>query len=171
MTSLEIAPHPDRHLTYTLQRDAGRAVLTVVTLEETMIGHKRQQDLPQVSLVMYLGTATEKAGVLSISVANGADKVELECKRTRIPAARAGAGRTYHDGDRGCGDDGRWKPSTTKPLAAFLCTSDKEEPEQLAFSPAPGIEWVFLSDDCLVGGGWRAVSSDGSIAKPRAYER
>ncbi|MCX5746875.1 MAG: hypothetical protein NT062_30765 [Proteobacteria bacterium] len=158
-------------MTYTLQQDAGRAVLTVVTLEETVIGHHRQQDLPQVSLVRYLGTATEKAGVLSIAVANGADKVELECKRTKIPAARADAGRTYHGGARGCGDDGRWKPSTTKPLAAFLCTSDKEVSDQLALSPAPGIEWVFVSDDCLVGGGWREVPKDGSIANPRSDKR
>jgi hypothetical protein len=33
----------------------------------------------------------------------------------------------------------------------------------LAFAPSPGIEWLYVNDDCLQGGGWRQVPADRSI--------
>ena len=40
------------------------------------------------------------------------------------------------------------------------CDNDGME---LAFAPSPGIEWLFVNDDCLQGGGWRLVPADRSI--------
>lgn len=88
-SSAEIAPDPDRHVTYTLQRSAGRALLTVVTRRETLIGHRRQHDLPQVSVVTYLGSASEKAGVISIEVANAAGKLAGELYAACLRGATA----------------------------------------------------------------------------------
>lgn len=113
--------------------------------------------------------ATDKAGVVAIAVENGADKLAFQCKRMRIPAARADAGRALHAPQQGygCGEDGRWQPGATKPLDAIRCTSEPDNADELlAFSPEPGIEWVFVGHDCLVGGGWRAVPTDSSVAHP-----
>lgn len=156
----------ERHVTYTLQRSGGRAALSVVTMVGTSWSDPPEL-LKQRSHVVYLGTVTEKSGVVSIEVENGNDKLALQCKRTKLRAARATAVRAYHAKNDGCGDDGRWIPGATKPQIALRC-SDPEEWDQIAFAPTPGIEWVVLSDDCLAGGGWRAVNADGTIAKPRA---
>jgi len=38
----------------------------------------------------------------------------------------------------------------------------------VAFAPAPGVEWLYVNDDCVMqGGGFRWIAKDGAIASER----
>jgi hypothetical protein len=167
------------HETHTLRRLGDRALLTV----ETLVAESQLLDIgpwkPQ-PVKTYLGTAEEKAKVVTLKLTNVADPKDtmtLPCRRTTLAAASADAIRraSIPVARQECGDRGRWHPSSTKQLQVLRClpfddkpfnlddSSTWESAPHLAFAPSPGIEWLYVNDDCLQGGGWRQVRADRSI--------
>jgi len=169
------------HTTYTLQRDATQALLTIEVREPTTVetGWKMPYNEPTAwqttSTHRYLGTFTEKAGVLSLTLASAeGEQVAWECKPTRVQVAAATAVRGKTPGSVGCtGDEGRWVPRATKPQSILACEKLPRDEfrtwdtdwNRVGLAPSPGVEWLFVNDHCVFqGGGWRSVASDGSIA-------
>ncbi|MBA3394991.1 MAG: hypothetical protein H0T89_20260 [Deltaproteobacteria bacterium] len=116
----------------------------------------------------YLGTAAQQGNVVTLALANvedPTDRINLPCKLTKLAAARNDAVRRNSSSTlENCGDEGRWHPAVTKRIDVLHCRAD-ENPSapHLAFAPSPGIEWLFVNDDCLQGGGWRQVRADHAI--------
>ena len=172
------------HETFTLRRDRTAALLTIVVQEDRSSGGVLGNvgSWSTVATTQYVGTAVERAGGVIIAVANANEQIELRCTRTRLRAARADAVREpapLRHGGEDCGDEGRWVPAGTRPVDAIRCLpaegrsiapdDDSTWPnaDHLALAPAPGIEWLYVNDDCTQGGGWRRVPADGSIARGR----
>lgn len=102
------------------------------------------------------------------------DTFALSCGSVIVPVATATARRVASPGADECGDQGRWSPMT-KPMPAKVLrcevtsgtTSFAPAAPHLAFGAAPGIEYAFANDDCLQGGGWRAVTTAGTFEAVR----
>ena len=161
-TGLIVREHS--HTTQTLRRHGLQAMLTV----ETQIS-KGMMEEPLVWAAQpaktFLGTAEEKAKVITLfltNVADPTDTIRLQCKRTTIAAARPTAVRGPSPKADECGDEGRWSPTGTKRVSVLSCDSGQAG-AAIAFAPSPGIEWLFVNDDCLQGGGYRQVKPDRSI--------
>jgi hypothetical protein len=166
------------HLTYRLQTAGGQALITVEEREGSGFVGKGPMSEPTVwnlvSTIQYLGTATTVGTKTLIKVSGPAGTLDWECKTQRIAIAKANAVRGRTPGLGGCeGDTGRWVPGTTTSTSALVCNQFPGEEyagdwDQLAFTPAPGVEWLFVNDDCVIqGGGWRAVPTDGAIGRVR----
>lgn len=119
----------------------------------------------------YVGTSKQTAKVVTLDLTNMADatdRISMQCRTTTIAAAPPTAVRraTIPDHVEECGDEGRWQPRTTKRMTVLRCADDdstSDDAPDLAFAPSPGIEWLYVNDDCLQGGGWRQVPADRSI--------
>lgn len=166
------------HTTYTLQREGAQALLTIDVREPTAFdttSYKEPTVWQTTSSQRYLGTFTEKAGVISLTLASAqGEHVEWECKPTRVQVAAAKAVRGKTPGSVGCtGDEGRWVPRATKPMSILACEKLPRDEfktwdtdwNRVGLAPSPGVEWLFVNDHCIIqGGGWRSVAADGSIA-------
>jgi hypothetical protein len=165
--------------TFTLRRDGASAALTMeVQHAATKRGFMEVGEWKPVSTKHYLGTAAEAGGKTTIDIALGAESLHFTCKRTQQSVAAATAVRRRHAYEvyRECGDPGRWEPAATTRVDVLRCELPEGFQEAhgwfvpyLAFTPAPGIEWLHVNDDCsMQGGGWRRIASDGSIAAFRS---
>ena len=62
-------------------------------------------------------------------------------------------------------------------MSAWIChekptNPDDVSPVEFTFGEAPGIEFLFVNDDCIIqGGGLRRVPSDGSVSAIRGKRR
>lgn len=161
-TGLIVREHT--HTTHTLRRHGLQAMLTIETRSSTgMTMHPTPWVTQPVRT--FVGTAEDKAKVVTLSLTNVADPSDtlaMRCKRTTIAAARPTAVRGPSPGADECGDEGRWSPATTRRVTVLRCDLGDDSAE-LAFAPSPGIEWLFVNDDCLQGGGWRQAPADRSI--------
>lgn len=174
-TGLIVQRH--RHETHTLRRHGVQALLTI----ESQIAGNNLMEIgpwqPQ-PVKAYLGTAEDKDKVVTLKLTNvtdPTDTISMPCRKTTIAAARPDAVRRSSAGASECGDTGRWHPRTTKKLTVLRCLPFDAKPmnldddttwdsaPHLAFAPSPGIEWLYVNDDCLQGGGWRQVPANRSI--------
>jgi hypothetical protein len=174
-----LVPMKHTHETFTLRRLGGQALLTI----ETRVAGSQLFELGPWKLQpakTYLGKAEEKAKVVTLkltNIANPSDTITLPCRLTTLAAAKADAVRrtSIPAAQQECGDRGRWHPTSTRRLPVLRCLPFDDKPlnlddnstwdsaPHLAFSPEPGIEWLYVNDDCLQGGGWRQVPADRSI--------
>ena len=120
----------------------------------------------------YLGTVADDGTSLKLALAAGPNQLALECKREKLAIAAATAVRKPHPRKgryaRPCsGDPGRWVPDKTKSIDVLSCKHpDYEAP--MPFASAPGVEYLFVNDDCdQQGGGYRAIANDGAVAPVR----
>lgn len=165
---------------YRLHQLGDRAVLLVEEREAKSSDPfaERIDDFTTRSFKLYAGTVVTRGRRVTLALADGADKLDLPCKRTILAVAGAGAFRAPSSRPaRGeeCGDRGSFRPAATKRVEVLSCLPfDKDDPdpdrkEQLAFAPDPGIEFVFVNDDCdMQGGGYRAIDPGGAVASVRA---
>lgn len=164
--------------TYRLVRDGALATLTVT---RRTAPHGRESFPAAIEAwrddteTVYTGAATSRDGELVFSLASGALRLELRCTRASQRVAIASAVRTPTPGETAeCGDTGAWAPAETLRIEALACLNQPPGgggPPGFAmvFGEAPGIEWLFVNDDCVMqGGGLRAIPPDGSIARVRA---
>lgn len=88
------------------------------------------------------------------------------CHDATLDVAVAKAVRVRKDPDLECGDTGAFSPATTEKVQVLLCTDEDEV--RYAFAEGPGVEWLYVNDDCVMqGGGFRRIADDLSIAAPR----
>lgn len=172
------------HVTQTLRRHGIRALLTI----ETRVAQGTMFEIgpwKPATVKTYLGTAKDAKRVVTldlINIADATDTISMPCRKTTIAAATATAVRRATVSATECGDDGRFHPRTTKRLSVLRCLpfDDKRfdlddsatwsSADHLAFAASPGIEWLYVNDDCLQGGGWRQVPADGAIVAQVRYE-
>jgi hypothetical protein len=121
------------------------------------------------SKTLYLGTATDDGKTLTLTLAAGTDQLALACKREKLAIAGATAVRKPHKKGKykECGDPGRWVPDKTKSVEVLQCKHpDFDAP--MPFAAAPGVEYLYVNDDCqMQGGGYRAIATDAAIAPVR----
>ncbi len=161
-TGLIVREHT--HITQTLRRHGLQAMLTIeLRISKGMMAEPLVWVAQPVKT--FLGTAEEKAKVVTLRLTNvtdPTDTITLQCKITVVAAARPTAVRGPSPKADECGDEGRWSPATRKRVRVLGCDSG-EDRAAIAFAPSPGIEWLFVNDDCLQGGGYRQVPKDRSI--------
>ncbi len=165
-----------RFETMTLQRLGTRALLSIV--EQTADTSLRDPS--------YLGPwspPTTEHVLGSIDAAGtqltwtGRHAWTWVCSSAKVAAARATAVRTRSNGHRECGDKGRWVPPATRGVAVLSCAfaeaddpgdAEGEAHDRVVFAPAPGVEYVWVNDDCVVqGGGYRSIAKDSALARAR----
>jgi hypothetical protein len=178
-------------VTYTLRRHGTAALLTV----ETRDGERAIPPGPRLldrytigawtlaSTVRYLGS-TARDGALSLATLDGRETLQLTCKPHRVAVARADAVRRKGVPPKGgCeGEVGRFVPGASTRATVLYCFSAPpldgtpgdsdwngyQDDIHLALAPEPGIEWLYVNDDCdMQGGGFRWIPKDGSVGKER----
>lgn len=153
--------------TYTLQIAGAQALLVVkgergVPEKGDLLGVRITRWDP-VTTRQLLGTATVTGATTTLVFGD----IKLTCTAGKHAVARAGAVRAPSPPAKNseCGDTGRFIPATTTKVDAFRCKTPDDVDPSFVFAAAPGIEWIFVNDDCAMqGGGWRQIASDGSIA-------
>jgi hypothetical protein len=163
--------------TWTLQRDGNQAVLTVdrqtASGMDSTIGPWSAKQTRR-----YVGTFETSRQRLRFTLADGAERLELVCSRSVAIAAGAAAVRKpgrHRAGTEECGDRGGWSPARTRQVHVLRCRQPDDEPEDrdtdrvdLRLAAAPGIEYLYVNDDCIMqGGGWRVLAVDGAVAPVR----
>ena len=167
--------------TFALQIDGTRALLTIDLFKgkpKDMLGSEIAS-WDHVSTTQLAGTATIEGKTTKLALGTW----NLTCETARLAVANAGAVRKPSPpraNSEGCGDTGRWVPRGTTKVEVLRCAlPDDFDPDDthprhwtnmpaLAFAAAPGIEWVYVNDDCAMqGGDWRRIANDGSIAPVR----
>jgi hypothetical protein len=102
--------------------------------------------------------------------------IDCICRETTVDVAAATAMRAP-------GDDcptPHWVPPATERVVAWKCTPrdlyvsaapsavfDGFGSSTFYFAQPPGIETVWVKEECMVGGGFRRIAADGSIAHSR----
>jgi len=178
-----LVPRAHTHVTRTLRRHGVQALLTLETrIAESAMFEVGPWKPP--SVVTYLGTATQTGKVVTLeltNIADATDTISLPCRKQTIAAAPPTAVRRASPTATECGDLGRFHPRTTKKLTALACLPvnnkayDFEDhttwpsAPHISFAPSPGIEWLYVNDDCLQGGGWRQAPADRSIVMNVRY--
>ncbi|HEU0037426.1 MAG TPA: hypothetical protein VFQ53_42740 [Kofleriaceae bacterium] len=174
--------------TYTLRQDGKQAALDVET-RTTSKGQRpagSKDPFMYESLVdwsapttkHYAGTVETAGAKLVFHLADGADPLELPCTKARRAVATPTAVRRPHprkpDQDGCSGERGMWVPAAMTKLDVLSCDpipkdeQDGDRVERYAFAPAPGVEFLYVNDDCVMqGGGYRAIAADGSVGKIR----
>jgi hypothetical protein len=164
---------------YRLHRHGTRAALLVEEREATSSDPDadRIDGFTTRSFRLYVGTVTARGRRQTFALVsddNRGETLDLPCRLSRVAVARADAVREP-SGSGECGDRGEWRPSTMKRREILSCLPfarddpDPDRDEQLAFAPEPGIEFLFVNDDCTMqGGGYRAISAGGAVANIRA---
>lgn len=120
------------------------------------------------STSQYVGGAANDGKTITLALVAGTDKLSLACTPDKVDAAAATAVRKLHPKGKykACGDPGRWVPEKTKSIAVLRCMHpDFASP--MLFAEAPGVEYLFVSDDRNRGGGYRVIAADGAIAPAR----
>jgi hypothetical protein len=120
----------------------------------------------------YTGTATDAGTSLKLELTDGANSLAFDCTRGKIAVAAANAVRQPHRPtgkykEPCSGDPGRFVPAKTTKLDVLNCRHpDYEAP--MSFAAAPGVEYLYVNDDCnQQGGGYRRIPADGSVAPVR----
>jgi hypothetical protein len=157
---------PKRLETWTLRALADRGVVSVVR----MTPGENATWLPG-SKSLYLGTATDDGKTLTLALAAGTDQLTLTCTHDKLDVAAATAIRRASPRSKpprtmgpSCGHAGVWHPKKTTSIAVLSCKDPRFEAPMI-FGPAPGIEYLFVDDDCeLQSGGYRLIAADGAIA-------
>jgi hypothetical protein len=184
--------------TYTLYRDGDRASIVVATrtgsdgarMPEAIAGWGDAESRT------YSGSARESGGTLELDLRDATDRLDLVCTRKQESVAAATAVRVRTDSGGGdCGDRGAWSPAATSSVVVLACNrrpaapsepppaapTDPDEARweqeiaaeealrsQLSFGEGPGIEYLYVNDDCIIqGGGLRFIPADGSVANVR----
>jgi hypothetical protein len=174
----------DSHLiTYKLQRRGAMATLEVV---DAKVQHTTDELLPEAihgtwkadAPKLYSGPTVDRGGgAFDLDLQDGKDILALACKPVKLKVAAATAVRARSPGAGECGDTGVWQPSPTVSVDVVACIeraddNDKDLRTALMFAPAPGVEFLFVNDDCVIqGGGFRRVADGGAIGKIRAPSR
>lgn len=117
---------------------------------------------------LYTGTGDGTSFSLA---AAGQAKLDLACKREKLDVAAATAVRKPVASGKykqPCsGDPGRWVPPKTTKLEVLSCKLPGFE-APMPFAAAPGVEYLFVNDDCAQqGGDYRVIAADGSVAPVR----
>jgi hypothetical protein len=163
-------------VTRTLQRFEDQALLTVLSqTSDSSTSEPVLGPFGAPAIRRYLGTATTRGDTTTFSLVDGADKLTLECSMGHVQVAAATAVRKPVGGGQCDGDRGRWQPRATKRVAALRCGIHLPSPdypadrdEDMAFTAPPGIEFLFVNDDCVMqGGGYRLMPPDGGVGAIR----
>jgi hypothetical protein len=163
-------------VTRTLQRSESEALLTVETsITRNEMGPLRESlgPLGTPTVRRFAGTVKTEGKLSIFELEDGGEAMRLECEMGVLRVAGATAVRE-RVGLGGCnGDRGRWIPDATKRVPALRCGIDRDPPdpnyepdrrEQMAFVASPGIEFLWVNDDCsMQGGGYRFVPTDRSV--------
>ena len=150
----------------TLTLDGERATLAVAVRTTT---DKVDAPWSDGTTRTYTGRGLERVdGHLDLALHDAADTLALSCVYKDVSVAADTAVRV-RSSDSECGDVGQWSPSATTMMHAWVCAPDGDDKrEEIAFGQAPGIEHLFVNDDCIIqGGGLRRVPRDGSVAAVR----
>jgi hypothetical protein len=159
--------------TWTLRRAGSQAALTI----ETQIAKTAMsEELGPWSVAQtrtFVGSITTERTKTTLVLSNGSETMTLVCSPSSIRAAVATAGRRPgrpKPGEEECGNEGAWAPMRMRSYTTLSCKqTDQERSSLIRFAAAPGIEWLYVNDDCTMqGGGYRAIPKDGSVAPPRA---
>lgn len=166
--------------TWTLRRDGGQALLTI---DEQVSATRMSEDLGPWSAPTtrtFLGAAKTERTKTTFTLSDGTETRTLVCSPSAVSAAGATAVRRpgrRKPGQEECGDQGTWAPARRHLVNVLRCrdaaeddTDDGESGDpDLRFARAPGIEFLYVNDDCsMQGGGWRDIPKDGSVAPPRS---
>jgi hypothetical protein len=163
-----------------LTLNGDRAVLTV-DVKTAMNGGLLPQRIggpwAPVSSQRFVGEASENKGTLGLVFRDedGGYALSLVCTRSQVSVAAATAVRVRSADADECGDVGTWLPPVTTPMDAWVCHQITTNPDDVAhvltFGEAPGIEHLFINDDCIIqGGGLRRVPRDGSVGNVRGKQ-
>jgi hypothetical protein len=184
--------------TYTLYRDGDRASVVVATqtgldgarMGEGIVAWGNAESRT------YSGSARESGGILELDLRDASDRLDLVCTRKEEAVAAATAVRVRTDFEGGdCGDPGAWSPGATSSVVVLACNRRPSAPaeppppaptdpdearweqeiaaeralrSQLSFGEGPGIEYLYVNDDCMIqGGGLRFIPADGSVTNVR----
>jgi hypothetical protein len=181
--------------TYTMTWRQGRASLTIVDSELQQSGIAIGSSPPgwsDAASETLTGTAREDGASVSFDLKGPHTTLVLRCAETKVSVANATAVRTRSPGSMGgdCGDRGAWWPPTTTEVDALVCRDKATEPPepapvpmeeyeaenealervhtQLTFGELPGIEYLWVNDDCVIqGGGLRRILPDGGVHDAR----
>jgi hypothetical protein len=155
--------------TYRLILDGERATLEVSSSAAADDGGPWRQTATRT----FLGTVTVDGGARIVELREAGSELvwRWSCAPHTYDVAPADAVRAPSPDGPECGDAGRWsKPTRPREVLACGGLAD-DDPELLegifAFAPAPGIEHLVVDDDCVAGGGLRAIAADGTIAPVR----
>lgn len=163
--STGLAPSKDggRFETWTLRTHGDRGMVRV----ERMRPGDNGTWIPNTQ-TLYLGTATDDGKTLTVTLASATDKLSLTCTRDKLDVAAANAvRRPSAKNKQECGDTGAWSPAKTKSVGVLSC-KDPRYDAPMMFGAAPGIEYLYVNDDCVMqGGGYRQIAADGAIAPVR----
>jgi hypothetical protein len=156
--------------TFELVIDGGRA--TLVELDEqadrarSVAEADRQTRWTVATRRTYRGSVTRLAGAVELALeSEGVQPLPLHCTQRAVDAAPAGAVRVPSPDrppDGRCGDGGAWTPAAVASVQALVCDAGASDPDgddddRLVFGDPPGLEYVFVHDDCLRGGGLRIL--------------
>ena len=93
--------------------------------------------------------------------------MNLTCLRTVVGVLPPGASLGMGDACKGDGPPPRWQPGATKDVGLWLCRLHDEQGGPwngygtvgpLAFAQGPGVEWIFVNNDCAgQEGAYRAL--------------
>jgi hypothetical protein len=158
---------PERLRMNTLAIADGLARLTIEEQERQANG----PGLPfvQTSLETYEGRIEIVAPVIRLNFETTPKKFTLLCSFVFESVAKATAVRVPDPNYRDeCGNEGVWFPRKTKRIQVLHCQRDIRLGESYAFAALPGVEDLSVNDDCTMqGGGYRAISEDGSVKPVR----
>ncbi len=171
---LTVGALPRAHrTTFALAFEGERATLTETVEHEAralrMADADRDAHWTIASQRTYRGPVRVVGGARELELASdGVQPLQLHCESRAVAVAGAHAKRVASPGrpaDAGCGDLGMWEPAATTRIDALVCTptlqpvDDADDDERFVFGAAPGIEWAFENDDCVLqGGGLRRIA-------------
>jgi hypothetical protein len=158
--------------TSTLTLDGERATLTMATRTTSDPGTRAgpiEGAWVDTATKTYTGRSVDDmGGTLELTLHDGIDNLALSCVYKEVSVAADDAVRVRSSDDSECGDVGQWSPSATTMTHAWVCHRDDDAREAITFGVTPGIEHLFVNDDCIIqGGGLRRIARDGSVAGVR----
>jgi hypothetical protein len=157
--------------TFTLSFDGVRASLRTQpqTLKGSETGTEWLSD-PEETFVGTLIRADANSMTIDLAVKEGT--MSLQCSRSSVQVARANAVRIPNPKFTDeCGDEGIWFPAKTTKKSGWKCESEGPLWLGLFLADPPGIEHLFVNDDCAMqGGGYRLVESSGKVFPVRREE-
>lgn len=160
--------------TYTLRRLGTQAVLTELTQSAVAPIKGPTGPFGPGETRTFVGSVESDGAKVRLKLQHGTEQLDLSCRAGSVSAASATAVRVRTPGIGSCGGDrGQWSPRAVTSVAALRCGplpkgSDPDRTDEYVFAASPGVEFLFVNDDCVIqGGGYRLVASDASIAPTR----
>lgn len=159
-------PTGPRLETWTLRHTGGRGMVTIELMAPD------GENWKPASTTVFHGTAAVDGKRVTLALTAGTYKLALDCTRDKLAVAAPTAVRKPHPrkgkyAGECSGDPGRWVPDKTKSVEVLSCKHpDYEVP--MPFAAAPGVEYLYVNDDCAMqGGGYRLIAADGAITPVR----